>query len=81
MCNCNFPCDCAAGELSYEGAASAPSSAVFPGHPIIMIDEASDVALFNATSGEGSGIWLNWALCDGQSHTSTTGATIGTPNL
>ena len=46
-----------------------------------MIDEASDVALFNATSGEGSGIWLNWALCDGQSHTSTTGATIGTPNL
>lgn len=46
------------------------------GHPIIMIDDPSDVVLFNFITGKGSGIWEEWALCDGQIH-----GTIGTPNL
>jgi len=83
MCGChNIPCDCSASELTYETPeAVAGATITIPGHPIWMIDEASDIALFDGTSGEGSGIWANWALCDGQSHTSSTGATIGTPDL
>lgn len=78
-------CTCEGYELSYEGAASeevpATTTITVQGHPIWMIDEASDIALFDLGTGEGEGIWLNWALCDGQSHTDTNGDTIGTPNL
>jgi microcystin-dependent protein len=39
-----------------------------PGHPIIMIDEESDISLFDETTGKGSGIWEGWALMDGKTH-------------
>lgn len=78
-------CTCSGYALSYEGPTSeevpATSNITVQGHPIWAIDEASDIALFNAGTGVGSGIWLNWALCDGQSHTSTGGDSIGTPDL
>ena len=81
----NIDCTCEGYELTYEGpeSSSAPATTALtlPGHPILMIDEPSDIALFDMGTGVGSGIWENWALCDGQSHESTAAETINTPNL
>lgn len=50
------------------------------GHPILALDEPSDIVLFDFTTGQGSGIWLGWAICNGMSYPSPTG-TINTPDL
>lgn len=52
------------------------------GHPIFCIQVPSDIALFDNTSGLGSGIWSNFAYCDGQmQEDSITGLQIQTPPL
>ncbi len=50
------------------------------GHPIFALDEPSDIALFDFTTGLGSGIWLGWSICNGTSYPSPTGI-INTPDL
>lgn len=83
MCNCNTPCNCAAEELAYEAPAAAAASG-FPvsgTHPIVMLYNAGDIAAFNVSTGLGSGLWDGWALCDGQTQTDSSGASIGTPDM
>jgi microcystin-dependent protein len=46
------------------------------GHPIMEINDPSDIVLFDPTSAMGSGPWIGWALCDGQTHSGIT-----TPDL
>lgn len=52
------------------------------GHPIMCIQQASDIAKFNFTTGLGSGSWTNWALCTGlQQFSPTDNAILTTPNF
>lgn len=70
--------------LTYEGGEEvAEDAAAFtpPGHIIVMIDEATDIAKFNLGTGAGSGTFALWALCDGQSHEATDETVIATPDL
>src|ERR1017187_6077514 len=50
------------------------------GHPIMALDEPTDIALFDFTTGKGSGIWLGWSICNGESYPSPSGV-INTPDL
>jgi microcystin-dependent protein len=50
-------------------------------HPILFIEDASDIALFDYATGKGSGDYALYAVCDGQSHVNSKGVTITTPNL
>lgn len=50
-------------------------------HPIVLIEDAGDIALFDFSSGEGFDDWTGWAVCDGQSHRSTKNVNVETPNL
>lgn len=45
------------------------------GHPILMIQNADDLAAFDS-GGNGTGIWIKWAACDGAIHSGIT-----TPDL
>lgn len=38
------------------------------GHPILIIQNADDIALFDATTKLGSGDWEGWAMCVGNTH-------------
>jgi microcystin-dependent protein len=53
------------------------------GHPILMIQNADDIAQFNiGGDNKGIGSWEGWAICDGGSYPNATGTTnITTPNL
>lgn len=52
------------------------------GHPIVMIDEPTVIALFDVETGKGSSFMSAWALCDGRTHPNTTEKRdIATPNL
>lgn len=53
------------------------------GHPILLVDLADDVAQFDISSGLGSGCWDGWAICNGESHSSTGNPSINitTPNF
>jgi microcystin-dependent protein len=52
------------------------------GHPILMIQNADDVAAFNVDSGLGSECWEGWAICNGDAHYSANAKkNITTPNL
>jgi microcystin-dependent protein len=50
------------------------------GHPIIAIDNADDIASFDATSGVGSGNWLGWGICNGTNYASPAGP-VNAPDL
>lgn len=45
------------------------------GHPILMIQNADDLASFDS-NGNGTGYWIKWAACDGGVHSGIT-----TPDL
>lgn len=52
------------------------------GHPIIEMQNADDIALFDSTTKMGSAHWTGWALCVGQTHYSPKHKkNITTPNL
>ena len=52
------------------------------GHPIIAFENASDIALFDLTTGVGSGYLANWAICNGSSYLNpNTNLNVLTPNL
>lgn len=74
------------GELSQLQAQldelSSAVNAFVCGHPILMIQEAEDVASFDLTTGKGSDCWEGWAICDGKTHKNLkTKKSITTPNL
>jgi microcystin-dependent protein len=51
-------------------------------HPIVMLQNADDIALFDLDTGLGSGCAENWAVCDGKTQYSPTdGKNIVLPNL
>jgi len=50
------------------------------GHPILALEDAADIVLFDPTTGKGSGIWIGWGVCNGNNYPSPTG-NIATPNL
>lgn len=54
--------------------------ALLYGHPTWVIEDADDIASFDFATGKGSGTWENWAVCDGQSHTSSQKKVVTTPN-
>jgi microcystin-dependent protein len=39
------------------------------GHPLMFLQEASDIAAFDVTTGEGSGTWAGWAAATGAAYT------------
>lgn len=45
------------------------------GHPILMLQNANDIALFNS-AGVGSGTWAGWGVCNGSTYLNT----LVTPN-
>lgn len=52
------------------------------GHPILLITYAKDIEQFNLESGEGTGCWEGWAICNGESHYSKIEKkNITTPNF
>jgi len=52
------------------------------GHPILIIEHADDVALFNLSTGLGSAKWEGWAICDGQTQWSElNNKNVDTPNF
>lgn len=52
------------------------------GHPILLIENPNDIALFNPTTKLGTGDWEGWAMCVGNTHQNpVTNAFITTPNL
>jgi len=52
------------------------------GHPILAVEQADDIALFDLTTGLGQDAWLGWAVCDGQTHYSANAKkNISTPNF
>lgn len=51
------------------------------GHPILLIEDSDDIALFDFGTGEGFDTWQGWAVCDGQSHLSSKKKMIATPNF
>ena len=51
------------------------------GHPMMMIQEAEDVASFDVGSGLGADCWEGWAICDGQTQEKPSGGNLVTPNL
>lgn len=54
------------------------------GHPIFELNQSSDIASFNTSTGLGSGTWLGWAICNGNTYTNTLvtpNTTLISPNL
>jgi microcystin-dependent protein len=51
------------------------------GHPILIIEHASDIALFDFTTGKGVNDWEKWAVCDGKTHLDSKNAPVATPNF
>jgi microcystin-dependent protein len=47
-----------------------------PGRAILFIDDAQDINAFNTITGRGTGVWKDWAICDGSVHNGVT-----TPDL
>ena len=51
-------------------------------HPILLIQNSDDIALFDPTTKLGTGDWEGWAMCVGNSHQNPiTKAFFTTPNL
>lgn len=50
------------------------------GHPIISIDDSSDIVQFNLSTGIGNGDWIGWGLCNGNTYIGPT-INIATPDL
>lgn len=77
MCKCdenNFDFARLEDRLNDIESAMAP---LLNGHPILFLQEASDIASFDAISHLGSGIWAGWAMATGESFT-YNGSTIST---
>ena len=51
------------------------------GHPIMAVEDASDIAKFDLTTGLGTGIWTGWGICNGNNYPGVGGALIATPDL
>lgn len=52
------------------------------GHPILQLFDPAGIALFDMSSGLGSGVWNGWAVCDGQTQEDNiTGLPFPTPPL
>ena len=47
------------------------------GHPVWIIDEDTDIAMFDVTTGWGAGRWAAWAIADGTTYT-RNGITVTT---
>jgi microcystin-dependent protein len=54
----------------------AQANAGIPGRPILFIDDPDDISAFSTITGRGTGIWKDWAICDGTVHNGVT-----TPDL
>lgn len=50
------------------------------GHPILLVEQADDVACFDLDSGLGSDCWEGYALCNGETHKNSKKENIVTPN-
>jgi microcystin-dependent protein len=50
------------------------------GNPILMLQKSSDINSFDITTGKGSGVWANYAMCDGRTHGTGLNA-VATPDL
>lgn len=50
------------------------------GHPILMLRNAANIALFDS-GGKGTGIWTDWAFCNGNTFVNSKGETYITTNL
>ena len=42
---------------------------ILDGHPVWIVDEDTDIALFDTTTGWGSGRWAAWAIANGTTYT------------
>lgn len=51
------------------------------GHPILIIEHASDIALFDFSTGKGVNDWEKWAICDGKTHLDSKNLSVETPNF
>jgi len=51
------------------------------GHPIMAVEDASDVAMFDLSTGKGTGIWTGWGICNGNNYPGAGGKQIATPDL
>lgn len=50
------------------------------GHPILVIDDPEDIAMFDLITGIGSKNWLGWGVCNGNTYNSHKGV-ISTPDM
>lgn len=50
------------------------------GHPILALEDASDVVQFDFSTGKGSGSWIGWSICNGSNYPGISG-NIATPDL
>jgi len=89
MCKCGNDCGTSTADLQEQlttmqetvDALTTSLAAFINGHPILNIDDADDIALFDS-NGIGSGAWLGWAYCDGNSYPNADGsAYVSTPNM
>lgn len=96
MCKCKHkPCSCSSGggkdvanlknevqELRSE--LDSVLEAVRPfikGHPVMVLENALDIACFSMDTGLGTDTWEGWAVCNGSIQTSpSTGKDFQTPN-
>lgn len=53
------------------------TEALASGHPVWILDEPSDIAAFDTSTGWGSGVWSAWAIADGTTYT-RNGVTVVT---
>lgn len=65
-------CDCKADLARMEDRLNTFESAMAPfvdGHPLLFLQESSDVSLFDLTTGWGADRWTGWALANGTAYT------------
>lgn len=87
-CNCNTNCNCASAnsaatiaELQTTVDALSTAVQVFVGgNPIVMLRNASGIAMFDA-NGKGSGPYTDWAFCNGNTFINSSGVSYTTVNL
>lgn len=50
------------------------------GHPILVIDDPEDIAMFDLTTGIGSKNWIGWGICNGNTYNGHKGIIV-TPDM
>ncbi len=68
-------------ELESALKATSSISIISGSHPIIGLYDANDRANFDLTTGIGSGIFLGWSVCNGNTYLDNKGNNIATPQM